>query len=231
MRISNSFAKDKWLSKITDKNSYKCINLNFEERDYPKKIEFLYVKISQFDKKNYLKLKKKKFKYINKSIIFEKKISQIKTKISNIRKANIKDKKKIQKIAVENLNSSRFNLDKKIKKKAGLIKSEWINNFFKKKRGDALYLVEYVNKVAGFVLLLFDKKELIIDLIAIDKKYQNKGLGRTLIKFIEKIYYKKFKTIKVGTQSNNKNSLIFYRKNKFKIIKKELVFHKHFIND
>lgn len=231
MKISNSFAKDIWLTKVIDKNSYKCTNLNFEEVDYPKKIEFLYIKIGQFDKKNHLKLKKKKFKFINKSIIFEKKISRINKRISNIRKANIKDKKKIQKIAIENLNFSRFNLDDKIKKKAGLIKSEWVNNFFKKKRGDALYLVEYKKKIAGFVLLLFDKKKLIIDLIAIEKKYQNKGLGRKLIEFIEKIYYKKFDTIKVVTQSNNKNSLIFYKNNNFKILKKELIFHKHFIND
>lgn len=228
MKISDSFAKDEWLSKIISKNSYQCKNLNFKEEDYPKNINFLYIKINHHDRKTRLKLKKKKFEYINKSIILKKKLGKIRQEISNIRKAKLKDRAQVQKIAIKNLNSSRFNLDNKIKKYAGIIKSEWISNFFKKKRGDALYLVEHRNKIAGFILLLFDRKKIIIDLIAIDKKYQRKGLGEKLIKFIEKIYYKKFKYIKVGTQSNNKKSLIFYKKNKFKISKEELVFHKHF---
>lgn len=228
MKKSKNFTKDKWLSKITGKNSYKCKNTNFGEKDYPKDIDFLYTKIDHRNNEKIINLKKKNFKFINKSILFKKKISRSEQNISNIRKAKKKDKVLIQKIAIKNLNTSRFNLDNKTKKYAELIKSEWINNFFKKKRGDELYLIEYSNKIAGFILLLFDKKKVTIDLIAIDKKYQKKGFGTNLIKFVETLYYGKFNYINVVTQSNNKNSLIFYKKNNFKIYKKELVFHKHF---
>ena len=40
MRKSKNFTKDKWLSKITGKNSYKCKNTNFKEKDYHKDIDF-----------------------------------------------------------------------------------------------------------------------------------------------------------------------------------------------
>jgi ribosomal protein S18 acetylase RimI-like enzyme len=64
--------------------------------------------------------------------------------------------------------------------------------------------------------------------MAIDSKYQQKGLGIKLINFIQSYYYKRFKKIIVGTQSNNKASLKFYKQNKFRIFKTEMVFHKHF---
>ncbi len=89
-------------------------------------------------------------------------------------------------------------------------------------------MIEHNKTIAGFVLLIFNKQNLIIDLIAIDSKYQRKGLGIKLINFIQSYYYKKFKKIIVGTQLNNKASLKFYKRNKFRILRTEMVFHKHF---
>ena len=54
-------------------------------------------------------------------------------------------------------------LDKKIKKKdAANIKKAWVNNFFQKKRGNALHVILIKKEIVGFVLLLFNKKNLII---------------------------------------------------------------------
>ena len=89
-------------------------------------------------------------------------------------------------------------------------------------------MIEHNKVIAGFVLLIFNKRNLIIDLITIDSKYQRKGLGIQLINFLQAFYYKRFKKIIVGTQSNNKASLKFYKRNKFRIFKTEMVFHKHF---
>lgn len=228
MKINKNFIKDKWLSKIIGKQvylykSYKSINL-----DLPKKTKFSYIKINKKEKKKIQIIKKKNFKFINCNITFEKNIVKTNFNSNNIRLAKLKDKKKIQKIAYNNFNQSRFNLDKKLKKKSKLIKSEWVNNYFKKKRGDALFLIENNKVIAGFVLLIFNKQNLIIDLITIDLKYQRKGLGIKLINFLQDFYYKRFKKIIVGTQSNNKASLKFYKRNKFRIFKTEMVFHKHF---
>lgn len=228
MKINKNFIKDKWLSKTIGKQVYLYKNYNNINLDLPKKTQFTYIKINKKEKKKIQIIKKKNFKLINYNITFEKKITQSSLHDKNIRLAKIKDKKKIQNIAFNNFNQSRFSLDKKLKKKSKLIKSEWVNNYFKRKRGDALFLIEHNKTIAGFVLLIYNKQNLIIDLIAIDSKYQRKGLGIKLINFIQSYYYKKFKKIIVGTQLNNKASLKFYKRNKFRILRTEMVFHKHF---
>ena len=87
--------------------------------------------------------------------------------------------KKIQSIAIKSLINSRFNIDKKINKNdAANIKRAWVNNFFQKKRVNALHVILVKKKIVGFVLLLFNKKKLIIDLIALSKNQQNKGIGK-----------------------------------------------------
>ena len=72
------------------------------------------------------------------------------------------------------------------------------------------------------------KKKLIIDLIALSKNYQNKGLGKQLINKLEFIYKNRFNKIIVGTQSNNVQSIKFYNKVGFKKTKELVVLHKHF---
>ena len=99
---------------------------------------------------------------------------------------------------------------------------------FFKKRGNALHVILIKKEIVGFVLLLFNKKNLIIDLIALSKNQQNKGIGKILINQLEFIYKNKFKKIIVGTQSNNIQSIKFYKKVGFKKIREFEVLHKHF---
>ena len=109
---------------------------------YPRDSDFVFLKINKKDKKiiNFYLLNN--FKKINTNIIFEKKINDKKRLNDvNLRNAKKKDLKKIQSIAIKSLINSRFNIDKKIKKKdAANIKKAWVNNFFQKKRGNALML-------------------------------------------------------------------------------------------
>ena len=228
--MDNFFLKDKWLSKILKKKTYTIINPQKKKLIYPRDSDFVFLKINKKDKKiiNFYLLNN--FKKINTNIIFEKKINDKKRLNDvNLRNAKKKDLKKIQSIAIKSLINSRFNIDKKIKKKdAANIKKAWVNNFFQKKRGNALHVILIKKEIVGFVLLLFNKKNLIIDLIALSKNQQNKGIGKILINQLEFIYKNKFKKIIVGTQSNNIQSIKFYKKVGFKKIREFEVLHKHF---
>lgn len=228
-KINNFFHKDEWLSKILKKNTYSISNPMKKEIIYPKKSEFVFTKINKKKKRviNFFLLNK--FKKINSNIIFAKKINPNKNiLIEDLRNAFKKDLNKLQKISAKNLIKSRFNIDKRIsKKKSETIKKEWVKNFFLKKRGNALLVFEKERKIAGFILLIFKKKDLIIDLIALHKIYQNKGFGKNLINYIEFKYKDKFEKIKVGTQSNNPQSIKFYKKMGFKKIEEFVVLHKH----
>ena len=228
-KISNFFIKDNWLSKIINKNTYSIVNPSIKNIDYPKKSEFVFTKIEKNKKKLIQYYLLNNFKKINSNIIFEKKIKTKKEPSANsIRLAQKKDCKKIQEISVKSLLKSRFHIDKKINHEvAKNIKKEWIKNFFKKKRGDALFVIEIKKNIVGFVLLIFKKKNMIIDLIAINKENQSKGLGKLLIDYIEYVYRKKFKKILVGTQSNNLQSIKFYKKMGFKVAIEYEVINKH----
>ena len=47
------------------------------------------------------------------------------------------------------------------------LKKRWVDNFFKGKRGNNLLVSDINGVLAGFILLIENKKEVIIDLIAV----------------------------------------------------------------
>ena len=76
------------------------------------------------------------------------------------------------------------------------------------------------------MLVLKNKKDYIIDLIAVKKNYQNLGLATKMIEFFEKKFLKNNKVkIYASTQSDNKDSIKLYIKNKFKVKYQKYVYH------
>jgi ribosomal protein S18 acetylase RimI-like enzyme len=141
--------------------------------------------------------------------------------------ANIIDKKSILNIAGNSFIKSRFFKDKNIKKTVAIkIKRNWVSNFFREKRGEYLIVSEFNKKVVGFLLVLKNKKDYIIDLIAVKKNYQNLGLGTKMIEFLEnKVLNRNKVKIYASTQFDNKDAIKLYIKNKFKVKYKKYVYH------
>ncbi|KKP32570.1 MAG: hypothetical protein UR23_C0058G0005 [Candidatus Roizmanbacteria bacterium GW2011_GWA2_32_13] len=81
------------------------------------------------------------------------------------------------------------------------------------------------NKIIGFITLKLIGGKCLIDLIAVNPKYQNKGVGTLLISKAIKSFsdYK----ITVGTEAENIKAVNFYLKNNFKIVDYYLIFHRH----
>ena len=225
------FKIDKWLSAQLKYPAYNINNINnksFNFSEYRHQKILISIKSNKEIKKAFLK--KNKIKLIEKNLTFFK-ISK-KKKIEdnyfkNIRLVNSIDKKKILDIAENSFINSRFFKDKEIKRKlARKIKRNWVLNFFKKKRGKYLIVSENNKKVVGFLLILKSKNDYIIDLIAVKKNHQNLGFGTKMIEFLENIVLKRNKVrIYVSTQSNNKDSIKLYIKNKFKVKYKKYVYH------
>ena len=104
------------------------------------------------------KTKNIKISLISKLIYFERDFK--KNLFINItcRKAKKTDIKKIINLAKENNLNSRFIKDKFISKSFKVkYRSEWVRNFFRKKRGDYLLVAEKKNKILGFILILKKK--------------------------------------------------------------------------
>ncbi len=222
---------DKWLSSQLGYPAYNINNIkdkNFNFLNYKYKNILISIK-SKKKIKNFF-LKKNKIKLIEKNLTFIKNSQKKKLKnnyFKNIRFANIFDKKLILDIAENSFINSRFFKDEDIKKNlARKIKRNWVLNFFRKKRGEYLIVSEFNKKVVGFLLVLKNKKNYIIDLIAVKKNYNNLGLGTKMIEFFENKVLKQNKVrIYVSTQSDNKHSIKLYIKNKFKVKYTRYVYH------
>ena len=222
---------DKWLSNQLGYSAYNIDNIGYKYFNFLRyKSKKILISIKSNKKIKNLSLKKNKIKLIEKNITFLKNSRKKKVEINyfkNTRLANIFDKKAILDIAENSFIKSRFFKDEDIKKNlARKIKRNWVLNFFRKKRGEYLIVSEFNKKVVGFLLVLKNKKNYIIDLIAVKKNYNNLGLGTKMIEFLENKVLKQNKVrIYVSTQSDNKHSIKLYIKNKFKVKYRKYVYH------
>ena len=222
---------DTWLS---EQLGYLAYNLNyksFKKINFSKfKFKKILITIKSTVKIKDFFLKKNKIRLITRNCVLFKN-ANIKTfkiyKKNEVRFANNADKKPVLEICKKSFFSSRFYQDKKIGKKlAEKIMQQWLLNFFKKKRGDYLIVSKINNKVTGFLLILKANNAYVIDLIAVVKKFRNRGIATKMLLFFENfISSKNKKKIFLTTQENNKEGLQFYFKNAFKVKHKHYIYH------
>ena len=150
---------------------------------------------------------------ISKLIYFERNLKKnflIGLKCRNAKKNDIKQ---IINVAKENNLNSRFLIDKLISKNLKKdIDQNGLKNFFRKKRGDYLLVVEQNEKILGFMLILKQKNYLTIDLIATSKKYRKRGVATSLINYTNNNIMGKKDKIIAGTQINNSVAVKMYKK-------------------
>ena len=171
--------------------------------------------------------KKFKINFCSKLIKFEKKYKLQQSSVYKCRSATNKDLNKIKKISLENSSNSRFVKDNLFPKKFRKnFRYSWLNNFFKKKRGDYLIVCGYKKNILGFVLLLKKIKSYQIDLIVVKKDKQSKGVGSSLINYINKRFLRAGVKLVAGTQSDNNKAINFYKNSGF-IRSKDTIYNYH----
>jgi len=212
--------KDIWLSKASNINCFNVKTFSKNNTKIIKKNMLITCKIKGDKKVNLVNYKTdSKLQLIGQNVIFSKNIN-----IRNIR-PNInldfevskkKDKQKIINICLKNMKSSRFDLDLRIPRiKVKKIRVSWISSYFLKLDNKFIYSVIFKNKLVGLLCLLKKKKNITIDLIAISKKYNGKGLGSAIIDNLQ-LQFPKLNNIIVGTYKKNKKAMLFYKKYGFK---------------
>ena len=142
-----------------------------------------------------------------------------------VRWAKDADRAVLNEIAEKSFAFSRFHLDPTISNQtANNIKRSWVNNFFKGERGDRMVVGEIDGKPAGFIQILEREDHFIIDLIAVDNRYQKRGVAGRMMEFSFK-HYKDLAYCLVGTQISNIPSINLYLKYGFKFHNSKYVFH------
>lgn len=89
-----------------------------------------------------------------------------------------------------------------------------------KRKGHKFFIIKDKNNPIGYIALQEGKRKKEITYIEIKKKYQNKGIGSKLIKYIERYAKnKRYKEIGLEVWNKNFNALRFYNYHKFYTVK------------
>lgn len=133
---------------------------------------------------------------------------------------------KIVDIAKRSFNHSRFFNDQKLpKEKSENIYIHWTKCAFLQK--DKYFVIsEKDGIIAGYILFSFSQDSSVIELIAVDKRYQGQKIGKLMIGTMESfVINKRIKKIKVGTQANNISAIQFYNAMGFKYVSCASIYH------
>lgn len=230
---------DTWLSKILKKNVYSC-DVNdalIQECDtisflkqYEKPL-FVFSKVGSTRTRAMFFLERSGFYLVDANVQFKKDVLTHKeTKMTcEVCFSSPEDENAVVNIAKHNFIYSRFHLDPFIAKEdADLIKMEWVRNFYLGYRGTSMIVARNRNSIMGFLQLIQNRENLTIDLIAVDKSFQGKGVAKSMIFFAEK-NIANVKHIYVGTQISNIPSIRLYETLGFKLMTTGYVFHYHHI--
>lgn len=145
-----------------------------------------------------------------------------KTYVCNCYKRN----EQVLDIAKKSFQHSRFFNDPNIpRSKAKNIYLHWTKCAFEQM--DKYFVIcEREGDVAGYILFSMNNDSSVIELIAVDEKYQGKRVGSSLIDTMELFVLEKgVKKVKVGTQVNNIHGFRFYIKKGFEFVSCRSVYH------
>jgi len=142
----------------------------------------------------------------------------------------------VLKIAESSFVYSRFHLDPQIdNESANAIKREWVRNYIRGNRGERLLVAKCDGVPAGFLAILSNEdgagtRIRVIDLIAVSRSYQGRGIGKSLVDFFVFDSREAYAKLEVGTQIANLPSMALYQKCGFHISDSAYVLHAHLWN-
>ena len=233
--------RDAFLGSILGQPAYKInefiesIDLKYlEDKNYGKKSSFLYTKVASSNLTSLRLFKNSGFKNIEENITLERNGggANINKPFRHrqhykIRLAQEGDKNFVEEIAKASFSHDRFHQDPKIDNSlADKIKKQWAGNFFSGKRGDSMIVTTANNRPVAFLLLLLEKQNTVIDLIAVSQEHRKKGLSSQMIGYAMQKFSANVRW-RVGTQSTNIASIRLYESLGFQTTGYQYVLHKH----
>ena len=232
--MNDKFLYNEWLTEQLEKPSYtlKCTPSDLSVGDIPMEECFVEAKVAVSDQLGLHHLQSLGFSTIVSQVCLKKKVANHSVEYDAspvIRLATPSDECPVRKIAASSFLENRFNRDMMIDPSvASKMKETWASNFFAKTRGDFMIVAEHRGSVVGFLLLIMRNRcDIVIDLIAVDALSRGNGLAKNMIEFAENKILHGGGTIEVGTQLSNIPSLNLYTKNGFNIFKAWHSLHLH----
>jgi GNAT superfamily N-acetyltransferase len=122
---------------------------------------------------------------------------------------------------------SRFHTDKNFTgQEFEKMYARWIGSALEGKHGETVYVSHWNDKINGMVTLSKKADHVNIGLIAVDKAFRGKGIGKTLLNAASFFALSQsLHTIRLNTQAANKPAMAFYASQGYEITRVDLVFH------
>lgn len=228
------FTPDAWLSDLFNKPVYSIDGnlLGLKKNDFPKESVFIQAKVLTEDAETLIHLQSFGFSVIDCNISLELAKDGFPSLIFDrelIRFSQKGDEGEVRRLAGNIFSQNRFHRDPKISNNlASRIKEEWASNYFHNKRGDWMVIFKDEYGIGGFLQLIKSSEDIIdIDLIAVSKRLQRRGIARSMISFALKNCSAKSVVVRVGTQLSNPASIALYQNLGFKINSAAYQLHFH----
>ena len=147
---------------------------------------------------------------------------------AEIRRARPADESQVTALARRSFTHSRFHQDPSIgADRADRLKGEWVANFFRGGRGDALVVATDGDRITGFLLALAaDDDAIVIDLVAVDESCRGRGIAGALTRAVQSDFAQAT-GLRVGTQLANAAALRAYQGLGFAVTSAAYVLHFH----
>ena len=145
-----------------------------------------------------------------------------------IRPARPSDESQVVALARTSFTHSRFHQDPAIgADRADRLKGEWVANFFRGRRGDAMVVALEGDRIIGFLLALAaDDDAVVIDLVAVDESCRGRRIAGALTQAAQ-LHWPEATGLRVGTQLANVAALGAYQGLGFAVTSAAYVLHFH----
>ena len=144
----------------------------------------------------------------------------------------VDDASKSDLVAVEGIASSsfrfsRFHLDPYFPNTvATKVKGQWARNLVLGTRGDGCLVARIDGQVVGFLGFMTNHYgQLVIDLVAVERAAQGKGVGTAMVRALQESAHKQGRVAAVGTQAANSGSVRLYESLGFRFFSANHVMH------
>ena len=228
------FLHDAWLSDIFAKPVFSIGGnlLEVKKSDLPKQSAFIQARVASEDVGTLVHLQSLGFSVIDCNVSLElanTHLPSLKFDRKLTRFSQKSDENEVRSLAREIFSQNRFHRDPRISNDlASRIKEEWAGNFYHGQRGDWMVVFKDEFGVGGFLQLIkFSEDIIIIDLIAVSKRLQRRGIARSMIYFALINCIDQPVILRVGTQLSNIASIALYQNLGFKIISTAYQLHLH----
>jgi ribosomal protein S18 acetylase RimI-like enzyme len=222
-QVNNEILYDEWLSDTINTNCYSCkansvsdyIELKSEFKfNYP-----YFVSIKTFENpEDYIYELPSSIRYITSmnNLKWTYSSSTLVESSQYIDEFQKKDYEEVVKITEKSFKLDRFSLDDRLPQPLqSKVKISWIGANLRQERNTKTFVSRSEDgKIRGFSSLLLSKSSVIIDLIAVDPEFRNKGIASSLVRVSQEFSHSRSLPLEVGTQQTNPANGI-YRKNGF----------------